>query len=184
MLSCARSWDAGARWPPRVAPGRPDRNRPRRQPSQRRMRARGRRAGASSLSGPSSPGKWPWCKRRSRARSSAPASSDWASLCSLAGSAPERQEFNRASIGLLSNLLFLVVIALLLPARSTPTSAPSATADVVGLTDEQLSLAASVVLLLIYIANLIYTLITHRDVFAAEQVTCTGEVELAPLSRF
>jgi Ca2+:H+ antiporter len=34
-------------------------------------------------------------------------------------------------------------------------------------TDEELSLGASAVLLVLYVANLAYTLITHRDVFAA-----------------
>ena len=32
--------------------------------------------------------------------------------------------------------------------------------------DEHLSLSVSVVLILVYVANLIYTLVTHRDVFA------------------
>ena len=34
--------------------------------------------------------------------------------------------------------------------------------------DERLSLGASVVLLLLYAANLIYTLVTHRAMFAGE----------------
>ena len=34
--------------------------------------------------------------------------------------------------------------------------------------DERLSLGVSVVLLLLYAANLIYTLVTHRDVFAGD----------------
>ena len=33
--------------------------------------------------------------------------------------------------------------------------------------DERLSLGVSIVLIAVYIANLIYTLITHRDVFAS-----------------
>ncbi len=36
-------------------------------------------------------------------------------------------------------------------------------------TDEELSLGASVVLLVLYVANLVYTLVTHRDVFAADE---------------
>ena len=35
--------------------------------------------------------------------------------------------------------------------------------------DEKLSLGVSVVLIVIYIANLIYTLVTHRNVFASEE---------------
>lgn len=76
-----------------------------------------------------------------------------------------RQSFDRASVGLLSTLLILVVIALLLPAvfdltehRVTPAA---------GLADERLSIAVSAVLLLLYLANLVFTLITHSDIFAA-----------------
>jgi Ca2+:H+ antiporter len=36
------------------------------------------------------------------------------------------------------------------------------------LIDERLSLGVSAVLLLLYAANLIYTLVTHRDVFAGD----------------
>jgi Ca2+:H+ antiporter len=53
-----------------------------------------------------------------------------------------RQTFSQASADLLSTLLFVVVV------------------------DERLSLGVSVVLLLLYAANLIYTLVAHRDVFA------------------
>ena len=37
------------------------------------------------------------------------------------------------------------------------------------MTDEEVSLGVSVVLLLLYLANLVYTLVTHRDVFSAEK---------------
>jgi len=87
----------------------------------------------------------------------------------VGGLGRERQTFNRANAGLLSTLLFLVVIALLLPAVFDRTQRTVAAADVVSLTDEQLSLAVSAVLLLIYAGNLVYTLVTHRDVFAAEE---------------
>ena len=36
-------------------------------------------------------------------------------------------------------------------------------------TDEEVSLGVSAVLLILYVANLIYTLVTHRDVFAADE---------------
>lgn len=88
-------------------------------------------------------------------------------LAMLAGGIDrQRQEFDRASTGLLSTLLFLVVIALIMPAVFDQTQRSVASASVVAVTDEQLSLAASIVLLLIYAANLVYTLVTHRDVFA------------------
>ena len=90
-------------------------------------------------------------------------------LAIVAGSAGrERQTFKRERAGLLSSLLILVVIALLLPAvfdlasRNAGVAAPS---------DEALSLAVSAVLILLYLGNLAYTLVTHRDVFA------TGEEE-------
>jgi Ca2+:H+ antiporter len=101
-------------------------------------------------------------------------------LASFAGGlGRERQEFNRASTGLLSTLLFLVVIALLLPAVFDLTQRASAGPDVASVTDEQLSLAASVILLLMYIANLIYTLVTHHDVFAAEESRAQAEWSLS-----
>jgi Ca2+:H+ antiporter len=38
-----------------------------------------------------------------------------------------------------------------------------------GALDESLSLSVSVVLILVYVTNLIFTLVTHRDVFAADE---------------
>jgi Ca2+:H+ antiporter len=86
-----------------------------------------------------------------------------------------RQTFNQASAGLLSTLLFLVVIAILLPAVFDLTERTVAPAANISVIDEQLSLGVSVVLLLLYAANLIYTLVTHRDVFAGD--TPGGEAE-------
>ena len=90
-------------------------------------------------------------------------------LAIVVGSAGrERQTFKRERAGLLSSLLILVVIALLLPAvfdmasRSAGVATPS---------DEALCLAVSAVLILLYLDNLAYTLVTHRDVFS------TGEEE-------
>lgn len=78
----------------------------------------------------------------------------------------ERQHFNRERAGLLSSLLILVTIAILLPALFDYTERgvlrdPNSTA-----LDEQLSLGVAVVLILVYIGNLIYTFVTHRDVFS------------------
>jgi Ca2+:H+ antiporter len=84
----------------------------------------------------------------------------------VGGIGRQSQHFDRASTGLLSTMLFLVVIALILPAVFDTTQRSLAPASVVAVTDEQLSLAASAVLLLLYGANLVYTLVTHRDVFA------------------
>jgi Ca2+:H+ antiporter len=78
-----------------------------------------------------------------------------------------RQTFNRANTGLLSTLLILVVVALLLPAIfDLRAHAGMASTAVV---DERLSIGASIVLLLLYGANLVFTLVTHRDVFAGDE---------------
>ena len=86
-----------------------------------------------------------------------------------------RQTFNQAGAGLLSTLLFLVVIAILLPAVFDLTERAAAPEANISLMDERLSLGVSVVLLLLYAANLIYTLITHRDVFAGDSPSGKAE---------
>lgn len=77
--------------------------------------------------------------------------------------------FKRERAGLLSSLLILVVIALLLPAVFDLTARARVDESRLAITDEELSICVSAVLLLLYGANLVYTLITHRDVFAAEE---------------
>jgi Ca2+:H+ antiporter len=78
-----------------------------------------------------------------------------------------RQTFSQERVGLLSTLLMLVAIAILLPAAFDMTErvlSPHANRDDL---DERLSLAVSVVLLLLYAAHLIYVLITHRSIFTS-----------------
>ena len=77
--------------------------------------------------------------------------------------------FNRDQAGQLSTLLFLVLIGLMLPAIFDITERDIARASNAVVLDERLSLSVSVVLILLYIGNLIYTLITHRDIFSGEQ---------------
>ena len=79
---------------------------------------------------------------------------------------------------MLSTLLFLVVIAILLPAVFDVTERTAARGTDISLIDERLSLGVSVVLLLLYAANLVYTLVTHRDVFAGDAPG--GEPEWSP----
>lgn len=81
----------------------------------------------------------------------------------IGGLTRERQVFAPARAGLLASLLILVVIALLLPAIFDHATRASGADPRV--TDEELSLGVSVVLLVLYGANLVYTLITHRGVF-------------------
>ena len=78
----------------------------------------------------------------------------------------ERQRFKRERAGLLSSLLILAVIALLLPAVFN-LAERAAGPQRLAITDEQLSIGVSLVLLALYAANLVYTLVTHRDVFAS-----------------
>jgi len=78
-----------------------------------------------------------------------------------------RQTFDKASVGLLSTLLFLVVVAILLPAVFDLTERTTAPGPQISLIDEHLSLSVSVVLLVLYVGNLAYTLVTHRDVFGS-----------------
>ena len=85
----------------------------------------------------------------------------------LGGVGRVRQTFNQASAGLLSTLLFLVVVAILLPAVFDLSERVAAPGISTSLIDERLSLGVSVVLLL-YAGNLAYTLVTHRDVFARD----------------
>jgi len=95
------------------------------------------------------------------------------------GLARSRQTFNPASIGLQSTMLLLVMIALLLPAIFDATQRHIAHVHPVAIADEHLSLGVSVVLLGLYVANLVYTLVTHRGVFSGggegENVAPAGE---------
>lgn len=87
----------------------------------------------------------------------------------------ERQTFETEKSGLLSTLLTLVMIVLLLPAVFDLTGRVEGHAADLPITDEQLSLCVSAVLLLLYCANLVYTLVTHRDVFAAGETSGRAE---------
>jgi Ca2+:H+ antiporter len=80
----------------------------------------------------------------------------------------EKQRFKRERAGQLSSLLILAMIALLLPAFFDFAIKGNARATR-GLQDEHLSLAVSVVLIVVYAANLIYTLVTHKSVFAFDE---------------
>ena len=86
----------------------------------------------------------------------------------------ENQKFNRASAGRLSSLLILAVIALLTPALFDYTERGMSGAANASMLDEKLSLGVAVVLIVVYAANLVYSLVTHRDVFADCE---TGDAE-------
>ncbi len=91
-------------------------------------------------------------------------------LAIVAGSwGRERQTFKRERGGLLSSLLILVMIALLVPALFDYTERGLFAAADVSRLNERLSLGVAGVLIAVYFANLLYTLVTHRDVFAFRQ---------------
>jgi Ca2+:H+ antiporter len=94
-----------------------------------------------------------------------------------------RQTFQRARAGLLSSLLILSTIALLLPALFDSAERGVFKAPDPERLDERLSLCVSVVLIVVYLANLAYTLVTHRDVFAFEVVEDRGGAAAWPLGR-
>lgn len=81
----------------------------------------------------------------------------------------EQQCFKRDRAGLLSSLLILAMIALLVPALFDYTERGLLAAPDASRLDEQLSLGVSCVLILVYAANLLYTLFTHREVFSFER---------------
>jgi Ca2+:H+ antiporter len=90
-------------------------------------------------------------------------------LAIVIGSIGRRQvRFNRAKAGQQASSLILVVIALLLPAVFDFSGRHVAAGNAQVVTDEHLSLAVSVVMLLLYAASLVYTLVTHHNVFASK----------------
>lgn len=87
--------------------------------------------------------------------------------CLAGGWRREKQTFSRERAGLLSSLLVIVVLALLLPAvfdmADIGRAAPLAARQV---SEQTLSIGVSIVLLILYGGNLVFTLVTHRDMFA------------------
>ena len=82
----------------------------------------------------------------------------------------DKQTFNRAAANAQSAMLLLALAALMMPAvyeLVVGGRLPSPTDELVeyGSTVEQLSLAVAIVLILSYVAGLIFSLRTHRDLF-------------------
>ncbi len=80
----------------------------------------------------------------------------------------ERLTFNRQRAGLLASLLILSTIALLLPAFYNYLERDVRHVANVQTLDEYLSLGVAVVLIVAYVCNLVYTLVTYRDVVGGE----------------
>jgi Ca2+:H+ antiporter len=87
----------------------------------------------------------------------------------IGGAGRVRQTFKRERAGQLTSLLVIVLIALLLPAVFHLTNRSIAHDPRVALGDEELSIGVALVLIGIYAANLVYTLVTHRDIFSAAE---------------
>ncbi len=94
----------------------------------------------------------------------------------VGGTGRVRQTFKRERAGQLTSLLIIVLIALLLPAVFNLTNRGAQEAQTI-LRDEQLSIGVAIVLICLYAANLVYTLVTHRDVFSAAEPREHGEAE-------
>jgi Ca2+:H+ antiporter len=92
----------------------------------------------------------------------------------------EKQTFDRESAGRLSSLLILCVIALLVPALFDYTERGLASNATRHGLDEKLSLGVSVVLLIVYISNLVYTLYTHRDTYRSATEDASPHANAAP----
>jgi Ca2+:H+ antiporter len=89
----------------------------------------------------------------------------------------DNQKFNRASAGRLSSLLILAVIALMTPALFDYTERPLSGAAHADVLDEKLSLGVAVVLILVYVANLVFSLITLRDTFSDADESHVPEIK-------
>jgi Ca2+:H+ antiporter len=82
---------------------------------------------------------------------------------------------------LLSSLLILAMIGLLVPALFDYTERGVLKSPDTSRLDENLSLGVATVLILVYLANLIYTLVTHREIFAFERTDEKFESSSWPL---
>jgi Ca2+:H+ antiporter len=83
----------------------------------------------------------------------------------------KRQEFNRTAAGVNATALTLAGIALVIPTvfHQVAARAPVAAGGWTPGREQQLSLAIAVVLFLTYTASLVFSLVTHRRLFAGEQ---------------
>lgn len=82
----------------------------------------------------------------------------------VGGLRQERQVFSQDHVGLLSTMMMLLAVAFLLPAVFHETERQMSPGANLSRLDEGLSLSVSVVLLLLYGAELVYVLLSHRSV--------------------
>ncbi len=90
----------------------------------------------------------------------------------LGGLRYQKQRFNKDMAGALASLLLIVMIAFLVPALFDFTErVDGISPDQTLISDEKFSLAASFVLIGLYLCNMIFSLVTHKDMLspAAEE---------------
>ncbi len=94
-----------------------------------------------------------------------------------------RQEFNRVAAGVSATALTLAAIALVIPTvfHQTAAAVPVAQGGWTPAKEQVLSLAIAVVLFLTYALTLVFSLVTHRELFGADEskdVACEAGEEL------
>ena len=80
------------------------------------------------------------------------------------------QEFNRGSARMQAGLLFLATVALLIPSAVTETDSAAGAAFI-----EELSVGLAVLLIVVYGMGMLFSLKTHRELFASAQAGEAGE---------
>ena len=86
------------------------------------------------------------------------------------------QEYNRATARLQVSMLFLAAIAMLVPSVIAVSDRPGAAGVV-----EELSIGLSVLLLVAYVLGLLFSLRTHRELFAGAQHGDAGKEDVWPI---
>src|SRR2546426_963743 len=91
-----------------------------------------------------------------------------------------RQKFNRTAATAQASMLLLAVTAMVMPAiftliRGPGLPSPGSERTDYGATLEQLSVAVAIVLIVSYVAGLIFSLRTHRDLFNPPEEKSEGE---------
>jgi Ca2+:H+ antiporter len=97
-----------------------------------------------------------------------------------------RQEFNRVAAGVTATALTLAAIALIIPTvfHQAAATVPVAAGGWTPAKEQGLSLAIAIVLFVTYALMLIFSLVTHRDLFGADEtkdVACEAGAELTKM---
>lgn len=94
----------------------------------------------------------------------------------LGGLRFQKQTFNKEMAGSLASLLLIVMIAFLVPALFDWTERiEGISAEQALISDEQFSLAAAIVLIGLYACNMVFSLVTHKDLTSPAHEAHEGE---------